>query len=80
MGLRDIGEFGFIKRIRRGCLTRPESVIRGIGDDAAAFRTDGCLVSLITTDLLVEEVDFKLEYTPPKWLGHKSIEPLNKYR
>ena len=73
MGLRDIGEFGFIKRIRRGCLTRPEAVIRGIGDDAAAFRTDGRLVSLITTDLLVERVHFLREAISGRDLGYKSL-------
>lgn len=73
MGLKDIGEFGFIQRIRHGCLTRPEDVIRGIGDDAAAFRTDGRLVSLITTDLLVERVHFLREAISGLDLGYKSL-------
>ena len=38
MSLKDIGEFGFIRRIRNGGLVRPEGVVLGIGDDAAAFR------------------------------------------
>lgn len=73
MRLKDIGEFGFIKRIRRGCLIRPERVIRGIGDDAAAFRTDGRLISLVTTDLLVERVHFLREAISGRDLGHKSL-------
>jgi thiamine-monophosphate kinase len=73
MGLKDIGEFGFIRRIRRGCLTRPEGVLRGIGDDAAAFRSDGRLVSLMTTDLLVERVHFLREAISGCDLGHKSL-------
>jgi thiamine-monophosphate kinase len=73
MNLRDIGEFGFIKRISRGCLIRPEGVIRGIGDDAAAFRTDGRMVSLVTTDLLIERVHFLREATSAEDLGHKSL-------
>ena len=73
MGLKDIGEFGFIQRIRHGCLTRPEAVIRGIGDDAAAFRTDDRLVSLITTDLLVERVHFLREAISGLDLGYKSL-------
>ncbi|MCU0592302.1 MAG: thiamine-phosphate kinase [Desulfobacterales bacterium] len=73
MGLNDIGEFGFIRRIRRGCLIRPEGVIQGIGDDAAAFRTDGRLVSLVTTDLLVERVHFLRHAISGRDLGHKSL-------
>ncbi len=73
MGLKEIGEFGFIERIRRGCLIRPERVVRGIGDDAAVFRADGRLLSLVTTDLLVERVHFLREATCGRDLGHKSL-------
>jgi thiamine-monophosphate kinase len=73
MRLKDIGEFGFIERIRRGCLIRPERVVRGIGDDAAAFRTDGRLLSLVTTDLLVERVHFLREAISGRDLGYKSL-------
>jgi thiamine-monophosphate kinase len=73
MNLNDIGEFGFIRRIRRGCITRPEGVLQGIGDDAAAFRSDGRLVSLVTTDLLVERVHFLREAISGYDLGRKSL-------
>jgi thiamine-monophosphate kinase len=73
MQLKEIGEFGFINRIRRGCLIRPEGVIKGIGDDAAAFRTDSRLVSLLTTDLLVERVHFLREAISAYELGHKCL-------
>ncbi len=73
MSLKEIGEFGFIDRIRPGCLTRPEGVLRGIGDDAAAFRCDGGLLSLITTDMLVEEVHFLRAAISGYDLGHKSL-------
>ncbi|MFO7708336.1 MAG: thiamine-phosphate kinase [Desulfobacterales bacterium] len=73
MSLKEIGEFGFIERIGRGCLTRPQEVVRGIGDDAAAFRTDGRLLSLITTDMLVERVHFLREAISGRDLGHKSL-------
>lgn len=73
MGLKDIGEFGFIKRVSRGCLIRPESVVRGIGDDAAVFRTDARMVSLITADLLVERVHFLRRAITGFDLGYKSL-------
>ena len=73
MNLRELGEFGFIRRIQQGCLVRPEGVLQGIGDDAAAFRTDGRLLSLVTTDLLVENVHFLRHAISGHDLGHKSL-------
>src|SRR5258706_7616454 len=45
----------------------------GIGDDAAVLRLAANSETLVTVDLLVEDVDFKLEYAPPRWLGHKAL-------
>lgn len=45
----------------------------GIGDDAAVLSAAADCETLITVDLLVEDVDFRLEYTPPRWLGHKAL-------
>ena len=50
MTLNSIGEFGFIKKISRGCLIRPDHVIKAIGDDAAAFTIEAGLVSLVATE------------------------------
>ncbi len=73
MTLKKIGEFGFIKKISRGCLIRPESIVKGIGDDAAAFRTDPARISLITTDLLVERIHFLRNAISGFDLGYKSL-------
>jgi thiamine-monophosphate kinase len=73
MKLKDIGEFGFIEKISRGCLIRPDNIIKAIGDDAAAFYTDSGLVSLITTDLLVERIHFLRDATTGFDLGYKSM-------
>ena len=73
MTLKEIGEFGFIKKISRGCLIRPESIIKAIGDDAAAFATDPDQVSLITTDLLVERIHFLRDSISGFDLGYKSL-------
>ncbi|MBW2563064.1 MAG: thiamine-phosphate kinase [Deltaproteobacteria bacterium] len=73
MKLKDIGEFGFIEKISQGCLIRPENIIKAIGDDAAAFYTDSGLVSLVTTDLLVERVHFMRDATTGFNLGYKSM-------
>ncbi len=73
MNLKEIGEFGFIKKISRGCLIRPDRVIKGIGDDAAAFITDPGYLNLITTDLLVERIHFLREAISGFDLGYKSL-------
>jgi len=73
MTLKDIGEFGFIKKISRGCLIRPHNIVKAIGDDAAAFRSDPDRLSLITTDLLVERVHFLRNVISGFDLGYKSL-------
>ncbi len=73
MKLKDIGEFGFIEKISRGCLIRPDNIVRGIGDDAAAFSSEPEQVTLVTTDLLVERVHFLRTATTGFNLGYKSL-------
>ncbi len=73
MRLREIGEFGFIDRIKGGCLVRDRDVIRGIGDDCAVVRASGGGVSLLTTDMLVEDVHFRRDRIPPFKLGRKAL-------
>jgi thiamine-monophosphate kinase len=73
MELNQIGEFEFIKNISRGCVIRPDNVIRAIGDDAAAFTVTPDQVSLITTDLLVEQIHFIRTKITGFDLGYKSM-------
>jgi len=73
VNLKDIGEFGFIKRISRGCLIRPQSVIKAIGDDAAAFLPEPGEAILVTTDLLVERIHFLKNTTSGFNLGYKAL-------
>jgi thiamine-monophosphate kinase len=73
MNLKEIGEFGFIKKISRGCLIRPDNIIKAIGDDAAAFVTEPDRLTLITTDLLVERIHFLRNAISGFDLGYKSL-------
>ena len=72
-------EFDFIERIRERALhhssliTHPSSLSLGIGDDAAVIGQHSGRETVITTDLLVEEIDFRLETTTPWLLGHKAL-------
>lgn len=73
MKLKELGEFGLIRRIAEGCLIRPDHVLKGIGDDAAAFSPVPGEVSLVTTDLLIEGVHFLRETTSGFKLGYKAL-------
>ncbi|HEY6404337.1 MAG TPA: AIR synthase related protein, partial [Blastocatellia bacterium] len=71
-------EFEFIKSIRDQATKGQAAdlvlnLVWGIGDDAAILREREGRETLITVDLLVEEIDFKLEYAPPRFLGHKAL-------
>lgn len=58
----------FIETIRS--TFAPADVVVGIGDDAAVFHADGSIV--ITTDVLVEGVDFFPD-SPLELVGHKAL-------
>lgn len=71
MKVAEIGEFGLIERIRRAA---PAGRMRlGIGDDCAAQALAPGELLLTTTDLLVEGVHFRREWTPLRLLGRKSV-------
>ncbi|HEX8116773.1 MAG TPA: AIR synthase related protein, partial [Pyrinomonadaceae bacterium] len=81
------GEFDFIERVRRRELKRSDthkhsspvarhsSLVKGIGDDAAVLRPRAGFDLVVTADLLVEGVDFRLDkgWTTPRDLGHKAL-------
>ena len=70
-----MNEFEFIRRLREQVRERGSfsGLISGIGDDAAVIEHLDSSNTVITTDLLVEEVDFFRAATPPKLLGHKAL-------
>ncbi|MDB5192575.1 MAG: thiL [Segetibacter sp.] len=67
-----LGEFGLIDHLTRNNEIRQASTILGIGDDAAVIDQFG-KQTVITTDMLVENIHFDLMYTPLKHLGYKSV-------
>jgi thiamine-monophosphate kinase len=48
-------------------------LLYGIGDDAAIIGQAGRGETVVSADLLVEEIDFRLETMPPRWLGHNAL-------
>ncbi|MGB9282001.1 MAG: thiamine-phosphate kinase [Pseudonocardiaceae bacterium] len=66
----DLGEFGLIARVTAG-RTQPPSTLLGPGDDAAVLAAaDGRVVA--TTDVLVEGVHFRLDWSTPHQIGRKA--------
>ena len=70
--LANLGEFGLISRITAGVLST-ESVITGIGDDAAVTALSTGMQLLSSTDMLLEEVHFRRAWHDPRRLGRKSL-------
>lgn len=60
-------EFEFIETLRK------KYSLKKIGDDCAVLPKDSKTDLVITTDLLVEDVDFRLTWTRANFLGHKSL-------
>ena len=67
------GEDDFINTLRERVASKSQSLIAGIGDDAAVFRSTAGKDNVITADLLVEDIDFRRTTTPPYLLGHKAL-------
>jgi thiamine-monophosphate kinase len=61
------GEFEFIKRMK----SRYD--LRHVGDDCAILPKDDRHDMVITADLLVEDIDFRLKWATPRQLGHKAL-------
>ncbi len=70
--VNDLGEFGLIEHLTKDHKLVNPSSIKGIGDDAAVIDNGG-LLTVISTDSLVEGIHFDLMYTPLKHLGYKSV-------
>ena len=64
-------EFEFIRALRERASA--SSSITGIGDDAAVFQTTAGKETVVTTDLLIEDIDFRRTTIPPYLLGHKAL-------
>lgn len=66
-------EFDFINALRQRVASSSQSIVTGLGDDAAVFRSSPGKETVVSTDLLVENIDFRRTTTPPYLLGHKAL-------
>jgi thiamine-monophosphate kinase len=70
MKLSDLGEFPFLRHLRER-VPGDQRVVLGLGDDCAAVTLSD--TTLLTTDALVENVHFRLEWTTFAFLGEKAF-------
>lgn len=70
--LSTFGEFGLIDHLTSSLKYKQESTQTGVGDDAAVIDL-GDRYMLLSTDLLLEGIQFDLTYTPLRHLGYKAV-------
>ncbi|MEX0686154.1 MAG: thiamine-phosphate kinase [Balneolales bacterium] len=71
--VQSLGRSGLIKRFRDYGFYDHESVITGIGDDSAVIKQNEGHVTVITSESMVEGVDFDLTFSPLHHLGFKIV-------
>src|SRR5215207_11237740 len=62
-----LSEFQFLENLRR------KHSLTKIGDDCAVLPKDERTDLVMTTDLLVEDIDFRLAWSKPEFIGHKAL-------
>ncbi len=68
------GEDEIVRSLRERFSAGAFSVKQGIGDDAAVFCPRGAKeLWVVTTDMLLEEIDFRPDWLTPAELGHKAL-------
>lgn len=60
-------EFDLINNIKK------KYSLRNVGDDCAVLPKNDTHDLIITTDMLVEDIDFRLSWTKAEYLGHKTL-------
>lgn len=71
--IAELGEFGLIDRLTAKFSKNNKSTICGVGDDAAVIEASKDKAVVVSTDSMLEGIDFDLTYFPPKHLGYKAV-------
>lgn len=71
--ISELGQFGLIDRLTADITPAAATTLKGAGDDAAVIAADKDDATLVSTDTLLEGVDFDLTYFPLKHLGYKAV-------
>jgi thiamine-monophosphate kinase len=70
--IKEIGEKKLLQKLH-SYLGNSPSLVRAFSEDCAVLRTSSGAYQLFTTDVLVENVHFRLEYADPFSIGRKAI-------
>lgn len=70
--VNELGEFGLIEHLTKDIQLQNKSSVKGVGDDAAVI-ANGDLLTVVSTDMLLEGIHFDLMYHPLKHLGYKAV-------
>ncbi len=73
MNRKKSGEFDWIAQIRERFASSVPAGTVGIGDDGAVIPLGGGRSTIVTTDMLIEDVHFVRTAISPRDLGHKSL-------
>lgn len=71
--IAELGEFGLIDHLTKEFSVKNKNTLRGVGDDAAVIKAGRDDALVVTTDSLLEGIDFDLTYFPLKHLGYKAV-------
>lgn len=72
-GIKNLGEFGLIRRLTAGIPRRKGDLRLGIGDDCAILEPKGARHLLVTTDMLIESVHFRRDWYTDRQIGQKAM-------
>ena len=71
--IAELGEFGLIDCLTKNATSANKTTLRGVGDDAAVIAAGRDDATVVTTDTMLEGIDFDLTYFPLKHLGYKAV-------
>ena len=71
--IAELGEFGLIDRLTAKFAKKNSSTICGVGDDAAVIEASKDKAVVVSTDSMLEGIDFALTNFPPKHLGYNAV-------